>query len=66
MDFRGGAPVIGDNCFIGTGAVVLGDIRVGNNVAIAAGAVVVHDVPDNVMVAGVPARVIKINNRKTE
>ena len=52
-------PVIGDNVNIYTNAVVFGGITVGNNVDIGAGAVVTHDVPDNCVVAAVPARVIK-------
>lgn len=52
--------VIGDNCLINTGATILGPITIGNNVTIAAGAVVNKDVPDNAIVAGVPAKVIKI------
>jgi serine O-acetyltransferase len=52
--------VIGDNCLINTGAFILGPITIGNNVTIAAGAVVNKDVPDNAIVAGVPAKVIKI------
>lgn len=50
---------IGDNCYIGTGATILGPIHIGNNVTIAAGAVVVKDVPDNAVVAGNPAKIIK-------
>ena len=50
---------VGDNCYVGTGATILGPIRIGNNVTIAAGAVVTKDVPDNVVVAGVPAKIIK-------
>ncbi len=50
---------IGDNCYIGTGATILGPIHIGNNVTIAAGAVVVKDVPDNCVVAGNPAKIIK-------
>jgi serine O-acetyltransferase len=50
---------IGDNCYIGTGATILGPIHIGNNVTIAAGAVVVKDVPDNCVVAGTPAKIIK-------
>lgn len=46
----GGAPVIGDNVFIGTGARVLGDIHVGNNVKIGANCVVYFDVPDDSIV----------------
>ena len=52
-------PVIGDNCFIGLGAKVIGGVRVGNNVTIAPNAVVTHDVPDNAIVGGIPAKVIK-------
>ena len=51
---------MGDNCYIGAGATILGPITIGNNVTIAAGAVVTKDVPDNTVVAGVPAKVIKI------
>ena len=50
---------IGDNCYIGTGATILGPIHIGNNVIIAAGAVVVKDVPDNAVIAGNPAKIIK-------
>lgn len=56
------APKIGNNCFIGTGAKIIGDIVIGNNVAIGAGAVVVCDVKDNVTVGGVPAKIISNNN----
>jgi serine O-acetyltransferase len=52
-------PVLGCNVRIGTGAAVLGPIRVGDNVTIGANAVVVEDVPDNTTVAGNPARVVK-------
>ncbi len=51
--------IIGDNCYIGTGATILGPCNIGNNVIIAAGSVVTHDVPDNCMVAGVPAVIKK-------
>ena len=49
---------IGDNCYISTGAIILAPIRIGDNVTIAAGAVVTKDVPDNAIVAGVPARIV--------
>ena len=52
------APILGNNIFIGSGAKVLGGIRVGNNVKIGANAVVVKDVPDNVTVVGIPAKEI--------
>lgn len=53
---------IGDDCYIGTGATILGPINIGNNVTIAAGAVVTKDVPDNCTVAGVPAKIVKYDN----
>jgi serine O-acetyltransferase len=54
-------PVIGNNVHISAGARILGPVRVGNNVLIGANAVVVKDVPDNCVVAGVPAKIIKEN-----
>lgn len=52
-------PVIGDACSIATGAKILGGIKIGSNFVIGANAVVVSDVPDNCVVAGIPARIIK-------
>jgi serine O-acetyltransferase len=49
------APVIGNNVDIGSGAKVLGPIKIGDNVIIGANAVVIRDVPDNCIAAGVPA-----------
>jgi serine O-acetyltransferase len=57
-----GAPIIGNNVDIGTGAKVLGKIRIGNNVLIGANAVVITDIPDNSIAVGVPA-VIKARNQ---
>lgn len=56
-----GVPTLGDNVFIGTGAKIIGPIRIGNNVIIGANAVVVKDVPDNAVVAGNPARILRTN-----
>lgn len=53
------APVIGDNVFIGAGAVILGNIHIGNNVTIGANAVILQDIPDNVVVVGVPGRIVR-------
>ncbi len=53
-----GKIVIKDNVFIGHGAIVLLGVTVGSNVVVAAGAVVNKDVPDGVIVGGVPAKVI--------
>ncbi len=50
---------IGDMVFIGTNATILPDIKIGKNSVIGAGSVVTKDVPDNVMVVGVPSRIIK-------
>ena len=52
----GGCPIIGDNCFIGAGARIFGNIHIGNNVTIAPNSVVVKDVPDGMTVGGVPAK----------
>lgn len=51
-------PVIGDNVFIGTGAIVIGAIHIGNDVKIGAGTLVNKDVPDNCTVVGNPMRII--------
>lgn len=53
------APVIGDNCLIGAGAVIIGDIKIGNNVRIGAGAVVYINVPDGCTVVSQPMRIIE-------
>jgi len=53
-----GAPTIGNNVYIGPGAKLFGNISVGNNVAIGANAVVNADVPTNVTVGGIPAKII--------
>lgn len=52
-------PTIGNNVLIGTGASILGNIKIGNNSKIGAGAVVLKDVPDNVTAVGIPAKPIK-------
>lgn len=50
------APVIGDGCLIGAGAILIGDITIGNRVKIGAGAVVCTDVPDGCTVVSQPVR----------
>jgi acetyltransferase-like isoleucine patch superfamily enzyme len=49
---------IGNNCFIGTGAIILPGVRIGDQVVVGAGSVVTRSVPDNTVVAGVPAHYI--------
>lgn len=61
---RGGIPTIGDNVFVGVGAVVVGKIKIGNNVQIGANAVVTKDVPDNAVVVGNPAYIIRLNGER--
>ena len=57
------APIeIGDDVWIGAGAIVLPGVRIGNGSVIAAGAVVTESVPDHVVVGGVPAKVIRSIN----
>ncbi len=51
--------VIKRNAWIGTNAVILHGVTVGENSVVAAGAVVTSDVPDNTVVGGVPAKIIK-------
>lgn len=49
---------IGDNVFVGYGAVILPNTRIGNNVIIGAGTVVAKDIPDNVVVVGNPCQIL--------
>jgi len=49
-------PVISDGCDIGSGAKILGPVKIGKNCSIGANAVVLHDVPDNHIAVGVPAQ----------
>lgn len=58
----GNCPTIGDNVTIGANAVVIGDIMIGNNSTIGAGSVVIRNVPENSVVAGNPAKIIKNNS----
>lgn len=51
---------IGDNCWIGGHVTINPGVTLGNNVVVASGAVVTKSFPDNVVIAGVPARVIRM------
>lgn len=50
---------VGNNVFIGINAIIMPGVTIGNNVVIGAGSIVNKDIPDNVVVAGVPAKIIK-------
>ncbi|MDN4524143.1 serine O-acetyltransferase [Fictibacillus fluitans] len=60
---KGGVPDIGNNVYIAPGAKLFGGIKIGNNVSIGANSVVTKDVPDNVTVVGIPAKIISENSK---
>ncbi len=53
---------IGNNCYIGTGVSIMGPVTIGDNVTIGAGSIVTKDIPDNCVVAGNPAKIIRIKS----
>lgn len=55
-------PVIGDNVILYPGCKVIGGISIGRNSIIGTNAVVLHDVPDNCVVAGIPAKIVSYRN----
>jgi acetyltransferase-like isoleucine patch superfamily enzyme len=57
---------IGNNVWIASNAIILSGVKIGDNSVVAAGTVVTKDVPENVVVAGVPARIIKKISAKDE
>lgn len=61
---KGGIPTVGDNVTVYTNAVVVGNIHLGDSCTVAASAYMDKDVPDNAVVAGIPAKVIKIKETK--
>lgn len=52
-------PVIGDNCTIFAGAVIVGNISIGNNCTVGANSVVLQNVPDGCTAVGAPARILR-------
>ena len=54
-----GRPIIGNNVNLGATVTIIGNVKIGNNVIVGAGSVVVKDVPDNCIVAGNPAKIIR-------
>ena len=57
--------IVEDGVLVGANAVVLEGVHIGRNAVVAAGAVVTEDVPENAVVAGAPARVLKQRDEKT-
>lgn len=55
-------PTIGNNVMVGSGAKILGPLKVGDNSRIGAGSVVLHEVPPDSTVVGIPGRVVRRNN----
>ncbi|MBD5424040.1 MAG: 2,3,4,5-tetrahydropyridine-2,6-dicarboxylate N-acetyltransferase, partial [Allobaculum sp.] len=56
--------IVEDNVLIGANAVIIEGVHVGKNAIVAAGAVVIEDVPENSVVAGCPAKIIKMKDEK--
>jgi serine O-acetyltransferase len=67
LDSKGfGAPCVGDNCMIGGGATIIGNVRVGDNCRIGANVTVTEDIPSNCLVVSVKPRIIRksdLNNK---
>lgn len=59
-------PTLGNNVLVGSGAKILGPVKIGDNARIAAGAVVLNDVPADSTAVGVPARIVKLNGQKLD
>ena len=57
--------IVEDSVLVGANAVVIEGVHVGKNAVVAAGAIVTEDVPDGMVVAGCPARIIKKKDEKT-
>jgi|TARA_B110001452_G_scaffold260141_1_gene257326 serine O-acetyltransferase len=56
-------PTVGNDVVIGSGAQIIGPVKVGNGSRIAANAVVVNDVPENSTMIGIPAKAVKVGNQ---
>jgi acetyltransferase-like isoleucine patch superfamily enzyme len=60
-----GGIVIDDDVWLGFGVIVLDGVRIGKGAVVGAGSVVTHDVPDNAIAVGVPARIVKMRSDLT-
>lgn len=61
------APVIiGNNVWIGGGAIIMPGVAIGDNVVVGAGSIVTKDIPDNMIAYGNPCRIIRANNKYSE
>ncbi len=58
--------IVEDGVLVGANAVVIEGVHIGKNAVVAAGAIVIEDVPENAVVAGSPAKIIKMKDEKTE
>ena len=59
IDIFKGKIVLGNNVFVGNRSCIMPGVKIGNNVIIGYGSIVTKDVPDNCVIAGCPARIIK-------
>jgi serine O-acetyltransferase len=59
-------PTLGNHVVVGTGAKVLGNIRIGDHVKVGAGSVVIHPVPDHSTVVGIPGRVVRVRGESND
>lgn len=63
---HGSYPKIGDDVIIYSGAKIIGNVTIGNNSIIGANAVVIRDVPQNAIVGGIPAKIIRYRRPKDD
>jgi len=57
---------VGHNCWIGYGACILRGVTVGNNSVVGTNSVVTKDVPENAVIGGVPAKVLRMRDEPTQ
>lgn len=61
-----GGSIIGNDCYISPGVKIVKPVHIGNHVVIGANAVVTKDIPDDCMVVGIPAKIIKRFDHKIQ